>query len=78
MADSSAVCTWLLEEAGIAMVPGVAFGDDRYVRMSYATSDELLGGSHLPAGEGGEVARGPEAAGGSGERSAPSRGLKRP
>jgi aspartate aminotransferase len=42
MADSSAVCTWLLEEAEIAMVPGVAFGDDRYVRMSYATSDELL------------------------------------
>jgi aspartate aminotransferase len=42
MADSSAVCTWLLEEAEIAMVPGVAFGDDRYVRMSYATSDDLL------------------------------------
>jgi aspartate aminotransferase len=42
MSDSSAVCTWLLEEAEIAMVPGVAFGDDRYVRMSYATSDELL------------------------------------
>jgi aspartate aminotransferase len=40
--DSSAVCTWLLEEAGIALVPGVAFGDDQYVRMSYATSDELL------------------------------------
>ena len=42
MADSSAVCTWLLEEAEIALVPGVAFGDDRYVRMSYATSDQLL------------------------------------
>ncbi len=42
MPDSSAVCTWLLEEAEIAMVPGVAFGEDRYVRMSYATSDELL------------------------------------
>ncbi|MCJ7627861.1 MAG: pyridoxal phosphate-dependent aminotransferase [Longimicrobiales bacterium] len=42
MTDSSAVCTWLLEKAGIAMVPGVAFGDDRYVRMSYATSDALL------------------------------------
>jgi aspartate aminotransferase len=42
MSDSSAVCTWLLEEAEIALVPGVAFGDDRYVRMSYATSDELL------------------------------------
>ena len=42
MKDSAAVCTWLLEEAEIALVPGVAFGDDRYVRMSYATSDELL------------------------------------
>ncbi len=42
MGDSSAVCTWLLEEAEIALVPGVAFGDDRYVRMSYATSDDLL------------------------------------
>ncbi len=42
MSDSAAVCQWLLEEAEIAMVPGVAFGDDRYVRMSYATSDELL------------------------------------
>jgi len=42
MKDSSAVCTWLLEDAEIALVPGVAFGDDRYVRMSYATSDALL------------------------------------
>jgi aspartate aminotransferase len=42
MSDSGAVCKWLLEEAEIALVPGVAFGDDRYVRMSYATSDELL------------------------------------
>jgi aspartate aminotransferase len=42
MDDSSAVCKWLLEAAEIAVVPGVAFGDDRYVRMSYATSDELL------------------------------------
>ena len=42
MSDSGAVCTWLLEGAGLAMVPGVAFGDDRYVRMSYATSDEIL------------------------------------
>jgi aspartate aminotransferase len=42
MADSSAVCSWLLEEGEIALVPGVAFGDDRYVRLSYATSDALL------------------------------------
>jgi len=39
---SGAVCEWLLQEAEIALVPGVAFGDDRYVRMSYATSDEIL------------------------------------
>jgi aspartate aminotransferase len=42
MKTSNAVCTRLLEEAEIALVPGGAFGDDRYVRMSYATSDELL------------------------------------
>jgi len=42
MEDSGAVCKWLLEEAEIALVPGVAFGDQRYVRMSYATSDQLL------------------------------------
>jgi aspartate aminotransferase len=42
MKTSGAVCTRLLEEAEIALVPGGAFGDDRYVRMSYATSDELL------------------------------------
>jgi aspartate aminotransferase len=28
--------------AGVAMVPGGAFGDDRWVRMSYATSDKDL------------------------------------
>lgn len=39
---SSSFCTWALEETGVALVPGVAFGDDRYVRMSFATSDELL------------------------------------
>ncbi|WP_027717215.1 pyridoxal phosphate-dependent aminotransferase [Desulfovirgula thermocuniculi] len=30
----------LLEEAQVAVVPGVAFGDDRYLRLSYATSME--------------------------------------
>ncbi|MEO8138858.1 MAG: aminotransferase class I/II-fold pyridoxal phosphate-dependent enzyme [Gemmatimonadota bacterium] len=28
--------------AGVAMVPGAAFGDDKWVRMSYATSDKDL------------------------------------
>jgi Aspartate/tyrosine/aromatic aminotransferase len=40
--DSSAVCTYLLEEVGVALVPGVAFGDDRCVRISYAVSDDIL------------------------------------
>ena len=39
---SADFCSWILEETGVAMVPGLAFGDDRYVRISFATSDELL------------------------------------
>jgi len=39
---SQAWCAAVLEKTGVAMVPGSAFGDDRYVRMSFATSDELL------------------------------------
>ncbi len=42
ISGSSDICAWLLEETGVAMVPGVAFGDDRYVRLSFATSDQLL------------------------------------
>ncbi len=42
MPDSAALCTRLLEEAGVALVPGSAFGDDRCVRFSYAVSDEVL------------------------------------
>ena len=42
ISGSADLCTWLIEETGVAMVPGVAFGDDRYVRISFATSDELL------------------------------------
>ncbi len=42
IAGSAELCTWFIEETGVAMVPGVAFGDDRYVRISFATSDELL------------------------------------
>ena len=28
----------LLEKANVAVIPGIAFGDDRYIRLSYATS----------------------------------------
>ncbi|MGE4291736.1 MAG: pyridoxal phosphate-dependent aminotransferase [Desulfovibrio sp.] len=40
--DSTSLCTRMLEEAGVALVPGVAFGDDRCVRISYAVSDDTL------------------------------------
>jgi aspartate aminotransferase len=35
-------CSWLLQRTGVALVPGEAFGDPRYARLSYATSDHLL------------------------------------
>nr|MDD6335173.1 pyridoxal phosphate-dependent aminotransferase [bacterium] len=35
---SMALCNRLLEAKKVAMVPGIAFGDDRWVRLSYATS----------------------------------------
>jgi aspartate aminotransferase len=31
-------CTRLVTTTGVALVPGSAFGDDRYVRLSYAAS----------------------------------------
>jgi aspartate aminotransferase len=38
-------CSWLLEKTGVALVPGIAFGDDRFVRLSFATAeDELVEG----------------------------------
>lgn len=39
---SAAWCTRILEETGVALVPGSAFGDDRFVRMSFATADALI------------------------------------
>lgn len=36
--DSLDFTKLLLEEAKVAVVPGIAFGDDDYVRLSYATS----------------------------------------
>ena len=34
--------TLLLEDASVALVPGVAFGDDNFVRLSYACSEENI------------------------------------
>lgn len=39
---SIALCERLLDNAGVALVPGAAFGDDRYVRLSYACSEDTL------------------------------------
>ncbi|MBI2543445.1 MAG: pyridoxal phosphate-dependent aminotransferase [Candidatus Aenigmarchaeota archaeon] len=40
--DSLKLTELLLEDAKVAVVPGVAFGDDDYIRMSYATSMENI------------------------------------
>jgi aspartate aminotransferase len=40
--DSSELADYLLEQAQIAVVPGVAFGEDRCLRFSYATSPALI------------------------------------
>jgi aspartate aminotransferase len=37
-----AFCDQLMAKEGVALVPGAAFGDDRWVRMSYAVSDRDL------------------------------------
>ncbi len=40
--NSSDLATYLLEEAKVALVSGDAFGADRYLRLSYATSMENI------------------------------------
>lgn len=40
--NSVEFCTYLLEETGLAIVPGSAFGREGYVRLSYAASMETL------------------------------------
>ena len=42
IANSSDLCAYFLERAGVALVPGAAFGDDACVRLSYAVADEVL------------------------------------
>ncbi len=44
--DSNTFCSYLLNEENVGLVPGVAFGNDKCVRMSYACSmDELKDGA---------------------------------
>jgi aspartate aminotransferase len=40
--DSQSFANYLLDEARVAVVPGSAFGNDDYIRISYATSMERI------------------------------------
>lgn len=41
--DSSLdISNLLLDKGNVAVVPGIAFGDDNYIRLSYATSMENI------------------------------------
>ncbi|MFN7677639.1 MAG: aminotransferase class I/II-fold pyridoxal phosphate-dependent enzyme, partial [Cyanobacteriota bacterium] len=40
--DSLTLCTRLLEEVRLAVVPGIAFGDDRCIRLSCAASSATI------------------------------------
>src|SRR5262245_64737377 len=42
--DSLSFCTALLEQAHVNLVPGVAFGAEGFVRMSFATSRDVIEG----------------------------------
>jgi aspartate/methionine/tyrosine aminotransferase len=48
------LCDWLIEENGVATVPGTAFGDPRCLRISFAVNETDLeaGLSRLAAGLG--------------------------
>jgi aspartate aminotransferase len=40
--NATEFCRRLIADEGLALVPGAAFGDDRWVRLSYAASDASL------------------------------------
>lgn len=40
--NATDLCMYLLNDCGVSMVTGEAFGDPRCIRLSYATSDEIL------------------------------------
>jgi len=42
LTDDVVVCEWLLEAAGVALVPGTSFGSPGQIRFSYAVSQDTL------------------------------------
>ena len=49
--NSTELCTYLLDKAHVALVPGVAFGDDNCIRFSYAVADDVLADALARVGE---------------------------
>jgi aspartate aminotransferase len=41
-ANSMELSEYLLEKAKVAITPGIAFGAEGYMRMSYATSEKTI------------------------------------
>jgi len=39
---SASMCDALMERAGVALIPGAAFGTDEYLRFSYAASEDAI------------------------------------
>ncbi|MDX8403362.1 MAG: pyridoxal phosphate-dependent aminotransferase [Mariprofundaceae bacterium] len=42
LTDDVVICEWLLDAAGVALVPGTAFGSPSQIRLSYAVSQDTL------------------------------------
>ncbi len=42
ISNATDLSLYLLDEAHVALVPGAAFGEDNYIRFSYATSESVL------------------------------------
>ncbi len=42
MPNATAMCTYLLEDAKVALMPGEAFGEPNCIRISYAVADDVL------------------------------------
>jgi aspartate aminotransferase len=40
--NATDLCSYMLDKGHVAIVPGAAFGDDNYIRFSYATSETKL------------------------------------
>jgi aspartate/methionine/tyrosine aminotransferase len=42
MDSADTLCDWLLEEHGVAVVPGTAFGAPGSIRLSFAASEDEI------------------------------------